>query len=89
MLNLKGRLKMMIKKALASIVLAISLTSCIDQPQVVYEGVGFVVYEKKLGNKPERGKYIYKTRDQSGKVTIWSNGEFDINDTLTLSLKGR
>ena len=61
------------------------LTSCDDPKQVVYEGNGCIVYSKKLGDKPERGKYIYHTKDQSGTVIIWSDSVFDIGDTLKFS----
>ena len=58
------------------------LSGCDDPKQIIYEGDGLIVTGVKVGDKPERGKYIYYTKDQSGDVTIWSNGVFNIGDTL-------
>lgn len=53
-----------------------------DPKQVIYEGDGLIVTGVKVGDIPERGKYIYYTKDRSGYVIIWSNGVFSIGDTL-------
>lgn len=55
--------------------------------QIIYEDKGLIVTGVKLGDAPERGKYIYYTTDHDGKVVVWSNGEFKIGDTLLLSKK--
>jgi len=58
------------------------LSGCDDPKQIIYEGDGLIVTGVKVGDKPEYGKYIYYTKDKTGDVTIWSNGVFNIGDTL-------
>lgn len=73
--------------------LAIVLSSCSqkisnhdeDPKQVVYVGKGMIVFSKELGKEPKWGKYIYKVKDESGTIIIWSNENFDIGDTLHVS----
>lgn len=55
--------------------------------QIIYEGEGLIVTGVKIGSKPERGKYIYYTKDYDGTIVVWSNEEFKIGDTLLLSKK--
>lgn len=68
--------------AVYAMLAVVFLSGCDDPKQVIYEGDGLIVTGVKVGDKPERGKYIYYTKDQSGDVTIWSNGVFNIGDTL-------
>ena len=65
----------------------LALSGCKEPRQVIYEGKGLIITGKKLGDKPERGKYVYYTQDQSGPVTVWSNNDFNLGDTLLLSKK--
>jgi hypothetical protein len=78
------KLKFTTKTAIALYVMlaVVFLSGCNDPKQFIYEGGGLIVTGVKVGDKPERGKYIYYTKDQSGDVTIWSNGVFNIGDTL-------
>ena len=68
--------------AVYAMLAVVFLSGCNDPMQIVYEGDGLIVTGMKVGDKPERGKYIYYTKDQSGDVTIWSNSVFNIGDTL-------
>lgn len=64
------------------------LLSCQHPGQCIYEGAhGFVITAIKLGDEPNYGKYIYYTKDVTGKVTIWSNQVFNIGDTIFVSKK--
>jgi len=63
----------------------VPLVSCEPTRQYVYEGNGLIVTGKKIGDKPERGKFIYYVNDQDGKVTIWSDTDFKVGDTLKLA----
>lgn len=68
--------------AVYAMLAVVFLSGCDDPKQIIYEGDGLIVTGVEVGDKPERGKYIYYTKDQSGDVTIWSNGVFNIGDTL-------
>jgi hypothetical protein len=68
--------------ALCAMLPVVFLSGCNDPKQTIYEGDGLIVTGVKVGDKAERGKYIYYTKDQSGDVTIWSNRVFNIGDTL-------
>jgi len=74
--------------AFASLLLAVVLSSCSqnksneDPKQVVYVGKGMIVFRKELGKEPKWGKYVYKAKDVTGDVIIWSDENFDIGDTL-------
>jgi len=71
--------------------LAVVLSGCSqnqsneDTKQVVYVGKGMIVYSKELGKEPKWGKYVYRAKDESGTIIIWSNETFDIGDTLIVS----
>ena len=80
MKNLKFSTKTAI--AVYAMLAVVFLSGCDDPKQIIYEGDGLIVTGVKVGDNPERGKYIYYTKDQSGDVTIWSNGVFNIGDTL-------
>lgn len=79
---MKIQLKNKLRYSLYAVLAVVFLSGCDDQKQVIYEGDGLIVTGVKIGDKPERGKYIYYTKDQSGDVIIWSNGVFNIGDTL-------
>lgn len=68
--------------AVYAMLAVVFLSGCNDPKQVVYESDGLIVTGVKVGNRPEYGKYIYFTKDKTGDVTIWSNGVFNIGDTL-------
>ena len=72
--------------------LAVVLSSCSqntsnreDPKQFVYVGKGMIVFSKELSKEPKWGKYVYKVKDESGTIIIWSNENFDIGDTLCVS----
>lgn len=63
-----------------------AFSGCSDPKQIIYESKGLIVTEIKLGDKPERGKYIYQTKGFSGTVAVWSNSKFEIGDTIKFQI---
>lgn len=87
------------KKLIILLSISISLFSCAEPDQFIYEGInGLIIYEKeiqdydskdlfRLQDKSRRGQYLYRCKDLTGNIIVWSNSSYNVGDTLFLMKK--